>query len=367
MSDIRAVTSASNFFRRRLCVGSAHEEAKYGPEPDTEFSDEGRLLHRYFMTLEMPEILTLPQREVLSLANHYGRSFGEQVMAQEAIGEDAEMETDREVALIFRDGPTELMPGHADIVYTWRGRGVRVIIDAKFGMGEVEEAPTNDQLAIYACMTQQADPVERTHVAIVQPRNFGKRMTTAVYDADAIEIADSSIAADFYRSQKGGPLTAGSHCHFCRAKVKCEEYGKTMFALYAPSSRAIETLENPELIRLHEAIQFANKIKDQVHDEIRLRIESERITELKLGNSGDKRTVINPAGLFQAFMNEFKENPKWSASKFDQCRDIVWGRLETYVRELTGSSEKKAVELIKTISEPFITATPNQKKIQRVK
>jgi hypothetical protein len=369
MTEIRAVTSASNFFRRRLCLGSGNEEAKYGPEPDTEYSEDGKLLHRYFLTLmeEWPAEMTQPQREVLSLANSYAQKFIDDVILHESLEAEA-YETDREVFLTFSDKGKELMPGHADLILTFAGASVRILIDAKFGVLEVDSAADNDQLSIYACMAQQRWPVNRTYIAIVQPRNFGPRITSAFYDRVAINAASISIARDFYRSQNEGLLTPGPRqCHFCRAKVKCPAYLSTFSALYVPAGRAIEQCSDEEIVSLHEACQFASKIREQVSIEMRYRIHAGRITTHVLGNSGDDREVIDATGMFQAFASHFAGYPGWSALRYDACRKMSWEKLETYVRELTGLSEKKVKTLIDEISAPFVQRTAKQKKILKLK
>lgn len=375
--EIRAVTSASNFYRRRLCIGSGIEEAKYGPEPDTEYSEEGRLLHRYFLTLPQswPKDLTAPQREALASANHYAGKFIEDVLNQEGVDEDTYRETAREVGLLFfgpggkGDASGEpLMPGHADIITTFPEYGFRFVIDAKFGVTDVDDAPDNDQLAIYACMAQQIQPMIRTHVAIIQPRNFGPRMSSAVYTAEGIVAATEAITKDFLRSVKGGQLTAGKkQCHFCRAKVACPAYRQKFYAVYSPGAQAIETIENDKLIEVHEACAFAAKIGKQVSEEMRKRIDDGRITTHKLQNSGDDREVINPTGMYHAFKTNFEGNPKWNATRYDECRQIAWGKLEDYVRELTGLPEKRAKEIVTELSAPFVKATPKAKRVVRIK
>lgn len=365
--QIRAVTSASNFFRRRLCIGSAAEEAKYSPEPDSEYSEEGKLLHRYFLTEfeDWPDTLTLPQREVLGLANSYANRFIQNVMAEESL-EGVDYESDREVALTLVHEGRTLMPGHADVIFTFPT--VRIILDAKFGFLEVDPAPDSDQLAIYAVMAQQKWPVERTHVAMIQPRNFGPRITSAVYGLGSIAAAEASIVRDWKRAEKGGKLTAGARqCHFCRAKAQCPEFRTKFFAVYSPSSQAIEACSDVELVRLHEACQFADKIKKPVHEEMRKRIDAGVLTSHKLGNSGDDREVTDPGAMYRAFAECFAEHPGWSAARYDACRKVSWEKLETYVRELTGFSEKKAKELIEELTAPFVTRTPKAKKILQIK
>lgn len=365
-SIARAITSGSNFFRRRLCPGSHREEAKYAPEPDNEYSEEGKLLHSLFYTGERPDTLTMPQQEVLTLADSYTERFIDRVQTIEGIGE-AEFETDREVSLSFRKGNAVLFPGHADLIITWPSKSVRAVIDAKFGMLEVDDAPNNDQLVIYAIQAGQVAPVNRTHVALVQPRNFGPRLTEAAYSLGRLHDAAADALRVWNAAQAGdAPLIAGEkQCHFCRAKARCPAFAQKFGQIEVARLMAIESCSDDQLIRLHEGCSLAYKIREQVSGELRRRIERQQITEYALGNSGDERTVKDAGMFYQVFKAVFGDLPGWSAARFDACREISWGKLETYVRELTGFSEKKAKERVREIADPFCTITPKAKRIVR--
>lgn len=367
----RAVTSASNFFRRRLCPGSAREEAKYGPEPDTEYSDEGRLLHSLFYTGERPDTLTVPQREVLDLADSYAREFFDRVIAECEIPDGEVCTVDREVPLQFFWNGEVVMPGHADLILTWPRLGIRAICDAKFGVMQVDDAPNNDQLAIYAVMAWQKWSVaSKTYVAIVQPRNFGPRMTTGFYDNLGMSVLAPDIADTFAKSQKkGAVLNAGEkQCHFCRAKVKCEAYIAKFAPLYLSPDRAIETCSNEQLWELKSACSFAHKINDQVSEELRTRISDGRLTDGKLQNSGDERTVKDAAGMYLTFKQFFDGKfDGWSATAFDACRQIVWSKLESFVKAMTGLSDKKVTELVHDLADPHCTIVPKAKRVVRTK
>jgi hypothetical protein len=366
-AKVRAVTSASNYFRRRLCLGSGREEAKYGPEPDTEYSEEGKLLHRLYLTGERPDYLTVPQWEVLDTADNKSREFIEQVERENSIPDGAPQQLDREVSLSLRLENVYTMPGHADVIITYPEHGIRIILDAKFGYLEVDEAPNNDQLAIYEVMAQQGWPTKVTYVAIVQPRNFGPRITTARYDVDTLASREREILRVWKDNQKpDAPLTAGEkQCHFCRAKAKCPAYLERFAPLYVREERAIELCTNEELVRLREACAFAHKIAEQVNAECRRRTESGRFPGFKLQNSGDDRTVKDSDGMYQAFKTSFQQYPGWSATAYDACREVVWGKLEAFVKTLTRQSDKKVKELVREIADPFCTITPKAKRVVR--
>lgn len=365
---VRAVTSASNLFRRALCPGSAALEAQFS-EVESEYSTEGTMLHGLFMLPEdSPErlaaTLTTEQREALDSANFHGHDFTRQFREDCGIPEDAKFIVEREVALILRNGSSEYFPGHADYRITWPEESARVVIDAKFGFMEVEEAADNLQLASYAAMSQDEKHVSRTGVAIVQPRNFGPKKSVAIYGADALATAKHEIVRVFNESEKpNAPLNPSlKACHFCRAKSACDAYKAKFMQLSPQLQAAITTLDNDQLGRMYEAIKFADKVKDEVRDEMRKRIMAGSLPGFKLGNSGSTRRLIDGVGLFQALQARFKEVPQF-ALRYNRCLEMVWGRLDELFAALSGVSETKAKEFVREIAAPFVEETEKEKRI----
>jgi len=179
---IRAKTSASNLFRRAECPGSEAAEAPFA-EQNSEYSSEGTLLHKWFFVPEKPiALLTKTQLETLNEAETYARKAFLEFATLHGIPDDALAVDNHEVELDVHDTDgTPLPPGHADLVRFWPEYDLAYIVDAKFGFSEVEEAPSNLQLADYALGVFQNSngKLKEIGVAIVQPRNFGERLTPA--------------------------------------------------------------------------------------------------------------------------------------------------------------------------------------------
>lgn len=130
-------------------------------------------------------------------------------------------------------------------------------------------------------------------------------------------------------------------------------------------SRAIETVSNEELARLKAAIQFAEKIRNQVNDELRARIEQDRMPGWKLRNTGSEREVVDPNGMWRAFRKYFELSPGFTAEGYDACRVISWGELEEYIQnKVIGSNQRDAKELVREISSPYVIETPKAKSPQ---
>lgn len=364
----RPTTSASNIERRSLCPGSALLERGLADE-DTEYSEEGNLLHALYWSGSRSTHLNDEQKGALDLAEKYTEQFFGDVRRQFHILPEEEFIDRKEVELSFRgatDG-TPLFPGHADLIRTWPGRCVHAIVDLKTGFLEVEEAPSNIQLAVYAVMQHQRASrgsgifPHNCAVALIQPRNFGPRFTSAIYGAHELQDAEALIRAIFEASLKpDAPLIAGqTQCRYCKAKTICPAYKQTFLTLVETGVRAVVTLPNDDLIRMHHAIKFAGKISKEVSEEMRRRIESNTLPGWGLKNTGSTRELVEPIGLWNAFRDKY--GAKCSAARYDACRVMSWSALEEYIRIIEGCTEEKAKNILKELSEPFVKMYPKSK------
>ena len=364
IAPVRAVTSASNLLRRKLCPGSARMEMGLGEE-ENEYSAEGTFLHSQFMQPKSPDA-TPDQLETLALAEYYADRHFDRIRRQFNIPEDAEYIDEKDVGFWLYDNKGHpIIPGHSDRIRNWPKYLVRSIVDAKFGFLDVEHAADNTQLASYFVMAHQQIPVAWTGVCIVQPRNFGPRMSEAIYSAgDFAAARDEIILIDKESKQPDAPLRAGrKQCHFCKAKSICDEYKRTFITLRTPM--AVETLENEDLSKLHTAIAAAIKLQPLVNSEMRRRISEGKLPGYKLRNTGDHRVCVKPSGLYMALSSYFADNPDFTARAYDACREIAWGKLAKFVQSITNMSEKASKKFVKEISEPFCTSTPKEKAVVR--
>lgn len=357
MAMKRATTSASNLFRRKLCPGSARLEEGLAEE-ESEFSEEGTMLHKLFLTGERPDTLTIEQKEALDTADAHAREFFRELREHFDISEDEPFEDERDVPL-----GNEWLTGHADYIRTWPLRGVCAIADAKMGFMEVDAAADNLQLVAYAVLRG----ADYTGVCIVQPRNFGPRSTKALYKPNSINDAARQIREIVANSRTpDAPLIAGQkQCHYCKAKPICPAYKEKFLALERHDlPLAIETVSNEQLEQLHTAIAFAQKIARSVNDEMRERIEAGQLPGWKLQNAGDITECTDPLGLMNKLIEEV---PGLTAKQFDDCRKVEWGKLEYIVGELLKLSERKVKDVIRPLATPFVTRTPKAKRIVREK
>ena len=361
----RATTSASNIFRRAVCPASAVLEEGIA-EKDSEFSKEGQMLHPLFLTGQRPEHLTLEQRGSLNIADSLADEFFAHLRNLYGIPVDAEYYDEREVPLVLRDETGEIaFPGHADVVRTWPAYSVRAIVDAKFGYKETPHAADNLQLASYACMKQQEAPVKFTGVQIVQPRNFGPRSSQAVYDGTGIERATVELLKINRAAQEpNGIAVAGEkQCHYCKAKTKCPAYTAKYLGIESASQTAIATVSHRQLVAMWEAIKFADKIGDEVRDELRARVERGEIPGLKLQNTGDTVYLHNVYGLFKALQDYFGPEDKTLAKDFDACRKLQMGEFTELVMARLKTTEKLAKQFIENMLLPFVTKAPKAKSV----
>lgn len=328
------------------------------------------MLHSLFMTGTRPLDLTPEQVETLDLADRLTQDFFREFRDTFEIPEEALFTDSREIELTLRNASGEpLFPGHADLVRFWPSKNVRAIVDAKFGFMEVEHAADNLQLASYAVMSQQRSKADAVAVAIVQPRNFGPRISRAIYLSDTLRSAATQIQSIYYQSlEPDAPLVAGEkQCHFCKAKPSCPAYRAQFMQVEIASTRAIDTLTTDELERVHTAIQFANKIAKDVAEEMRRRITYGTLPGWKLQNSGNTVTCTDALGLYNAMRSFFEDKPEFNAAAFDSCRSMGWGKLEAIVQSVSGFTEKQTKELVKQLSEGFVDRVPNAKRVVREK
>lgn len=365
---MRAVTSASNIFRRKLCPGSGIAEMGILDE-ESPYSAEGDLLHKLTLArlskaaAPAPAgiILTPEQSETLNEAERLFVQFQERVMRQYGISEDEPFEDECEQTLIVRgDGGRELYPGHGDIIRTWAGAGVRLIADWKFGFLEVEEAPDNTQLASYGVAKYDAAPILDTAVAIIQPRAFGPRLTMAVYAPDTIDAARTELERiDTSWRIPGAPRIPGARqCGNCKAKLFCDKFKAQMLPA-TQGVRDVSLASNLDLERLHVAIQAVGQIENKVKAEMRRRIREGEMPGWELQNTGSTKTVPDLSAAYRR-VAAFFPGEEALADKFMRCLKPTWEDLTGLAIDLTGLPQKKARAKLEEMLAGLIEETPKE-------
>lgn len=358
---MRPVLSASNVHAAHLCPGKPSMEKRFAREDDTPESLRGTELHQYFRSTISRSDLPEEDKDLLERAEALSDSFISEFAEQAGIGGHVPVNEDKELAL---DG---IIPGHPDSVVTWVGGEYAVVLDLKTGLGDVEDAPSNYQLSVYASLVWLRKPFKQCGVAIVQPNAIGRRMTTGMYTGEQMpgllqfltSIRDATLKPD-------APLVAGeTQCQYCSAKAACPAF-KADLSQLAIRETAIESVSDEELGWMLDVVSRVTQVSKLVKAEARTRIKDGRLTTHALRNSGDTRKCLDSVELFLALQRAIGTD-KLTPRAFEACLDVSWGKLEELIQELTGLPEKKVKELVKNISEPHVKTEPKEKRIVAVK
>lgn len=224
--------SPSNLERYAMCPGAYWLEQDL-PYQQSAAGDEGKLLHAVLAgmaTEEQKASLNRNQKHDLDICRREARALHEQVFGTVA-GLDGWMHEARLVATI-EEGV--LLSGHIDY-YAFKGDKA-LIIDWKFGRGELTEAARNPQTRAYAVLVDAGvDGLKgRTSItcALIQPRvAVDERVTATVYEPADIEHAraellDIAAGIRFAGDQRApGP----TQCRYCKAlgTERCPESADT--------------------------------------------------------------------------------------------------------------------------------------------
>lgn len=207
----RGLPSASGLERLCLCPGSWQAEQQCKPEPESADAAMGTRLHKHL------EEGTLPEDDAEAEAVEWCRSM-ERELAQELLHHDKSCL--REVRFFDDEGR---FSGKPDAVY--RNASRALIVDYKFGRGEVAAAAGNLQLAALAVLVWQSDleDIEEVYACILQPFVSRQRPQVVCYSVAQLFAAEKFIHGAIAKAQEpAAELRPGvRQCKYCRAEAFC--------------------------------------------------------------------------------------------------------------------------------------------------
>lgn len=123
------------------------------------------------------------------------------------------------------DGNLErVLSGKADLILRTENDERVLIVDWKTGRGEVDPAESNMQLRTLAVLAFEEFGPQHVIAAIIQP-DAVPQFSMVEYDRNTIEIATNEITGIIERLKTHAHTrSAGPHCRYCPARVKCAEY-----------------------------------------------------------------------------------------------------------------------------------------------
>lgn len=221
--------SPSNLERFAMCPGAYLAEEGL-PYEESEWNAEGKLMHAAMA--RNPEALSQLNKGQLwdiDICNREARRLHMEVFGGTKVSGFAH---EKKLAIKLEDDV--ILSGQLD--YFAHDTRQALLIDWKFGRGEVTEAANNLQTRAYAVlldafMLEEGYGMGRVVVALVQPRApLEDRVTVCEYSGDDIQKARNElkdIAAGIrFSSDQRNP---GSHCRYCKAlgTQRCLESAQT--------------------------------------------------------------------------------------------------------------------------------------------
>lgn len=221
--------SPSNLERFAMCPGAyAAEEGL--PYKESEWNAEGKLMHAAMArNREALEQLNKGQLWDIDICNREARRLHQEVFGGQKVKGFAH---EKKLSIKLEDDV--VLSGQLD--YFGHDTQQVLLIDWKFGRGEVAEAANNLQTRAYAVlldafMLEEGYGMGRVVVALVQPRApLDERVTVCEYSGDDIqkarnELKDIAAGIRFCSDQRN----PGSHCRYCKAlgTQRCLESAQT--------------------------------------------------------------------------------------------------------------------------------------------
>ena len=225
--------SASGMTRVFNCPASFKMNLLETPESSAA-AEEGRMLHRAveLSSKELSEIEHYELNKIVSGLND------EQINAFQTVLRIIDnriitpnREYNGDIMAIFERrlwSMSKLFSGQGDAVFI-KDNGEAVIVDYKFGRGEVEPADCNFQLAAMAVLVADnfdAEKINKVHAVIIQPRALDKSrtITECEYSKADIDTAREAINAACKEAieAENPAQKCGYWCKYCPSAYRCK-------------------------------------------------------------------------------------------------------------------------------------------------
>jgi hypothetical protein len=325
-------------------------------ESDSEFAEEGRMLHEAMAKIIAPEPtpelgVTDEQDECLAFCVSSIPDYtGKPIFIEK---------------LLYLDGNTKpgITHGTADLVIDM-GDGRGVVIDWKFGRGAVSEAFENLQLAAYAVMAADRYGFDEVEAMIVQPRL--RKVSRHTYrDFENIRAHIEGVIRR--ASEPDAPIVPGeAQCKYCRGFDRCPKVRSDAVAVSAKVEKLvpISTMSTPEISMLVDATSAAVKFHALAKAALRDRMVGGEVVNGWEIKPGAKRKEADASELFGADVQR-----NLSALEYTACCKVsipkvkaAWVKAES---EKTGITKKDAGNLFDEATAYAVKTTQGEPRLVR--
>ena len=210
---------------------------------------------------------------------------------------------------------TKAYSGQADVIYLYKDRAV--VIDYKFGRGDVASATGNWQLATLAVLiADNFSGINTVDCYIIQPRSLGAKVSSTRYTSEHLKYAKNGIEKAIGRIEFDIERKCGEWCGYCPLVSSC------------PKAKAeIETFKAFE-ITAENAFETFRKIKqkrmilDAMERKVKELAQAQEINGLVWVEGAKRAKFIDTQKTFECFSQIIP------AEKFLTCVKIDKGELE---------------------------------------
>lgn len=330
LSDARgSLPSASRMTRIFNCPASFQLNALETPETSAA-AEEGRILHRV-MELSVKYAYDSEKAELNALF----KSLNDEQMAavnfalarvKPLIDEYADFTTENRLW-----AKSKLFSGQGDLIVI-NSRAETVIVDYKFGRGEVEPAERNYQLAAMAVLlADNFDELRTIRAMIIQPRALdkGKRITECVYTMDDVDAAREAINAACKEAIEAEQprQKCGYWCNYCPSAYRCKAAQLEIAKQYALATSTPQlAVGKHNAVDMFEKATVVKKLCDEVLAAVKAWVQDnpDHGTALEL-TAGAKRSKLGDAGkIFDAVCGV-----GISPEEFVGCCDVGMTKLQS--------------------------------------
>jgi hypothetical protein len=312
--------SCSGAYRWIPCPGSPALESRF-PRTTSEAAEEGtraHALHEAALLLGAPAVdcLDLVPEATVEMAEHVQVSL-DWIEADFAQRPGAALFVERKLRPGKAIGRSDLW-GTADALILDAVRREVVVIDLKYGMGEVVDVNTTPQLPLYGLGAKALAPfaVKTVQMVITQPRaphRDGPVRSVTRSAAELDTFANQIRIAASRTDDPGAPLVPGDHCRYCRAAGGCPALAEQAlrsaeqeFAAMAANEELKDPLP-PERIAelLHEAEVVKAWARSLEEHALRLAEAGTRLPGWRLVRRRGKRAWNDPGVALQTLLQDY--------------------------------------------------------------
>ena len=323
--------SASGLSRLVGCPASWVAEQLAGEDEETEAARHGTELHAHMEHVTTPE--DAEDADAVEWCRRTERELAErylQVPAHMTYVEreqrlwDSQRKFSGQADAVFMDCP---MAHEDDRLES----SVALVVDYKFGRGEVDGAERNYQLAALAHLVSEKYPSLQTiYAAILQPFVSQDTPRVVKYTRASLPAARDAIYAAIEAAERpGAEFRPSMHaCKYCKAAKTCPACSGHTASLTVV--KRWDELSLPARAELYRRAKLAEKLAEKIQEAVRRDLASGvKIPGLKLAAGSKKFTVTDAGKAFGLLSSELGVTP----DEFTKCCQVGITKLDKVVHE----------------------------------